>query len=130
SRRPDRPGDDPRGGRAGDRVRGVEPLPGAGRRAPAPALRGDEDRLRAAARRAPARAARDRCATRGGGGRVRPPARGPLDLLRRRHVSDDPRGRKIAVVADSRLEALLPELQAGGFGTIQLPPAGLPPTVV
>jgi hypothetical protein len=42
----------------------------------------------------------------------------------------DPRGRRIAVVADSRLEALLPELEAGGFGTIQLPPAGLEPDVV
>jgi hypothetical protein len=41
----------------------------------------------------------------------------------------DPRGRRIAVVADSRLEALLPELQAGGFGTIQLPPADLEPEV-
>jgi hypothetical protein len=43
--------------------------------------------------------------------------------------SADPRGRRIAVVADSRLEALLPELEAGGFGTIQLPPAGLEPDV-
>jgi hypothetical protein len=45
-------------------------------------------------------------------------------------VTEDARGRKIAVVADSRLEALLPELREGGFGTIQLPPAGLPPAVV
>jgi hypothetical protein len=45
-------------------------------------------------------------------------------------VTDDARGRKIAVVADSRLEALLPELREGGYGTIQLPPAGLPPPVV
>src|SRR5437899_11161106 len=45
-------------------------------------------------------------------------------------MSDDPRGRTIAVVADSRLEALLPELQAGGFGTIQLPPRELPVAVV
>jgi len=44
--------------------------------------------------------------------------------------SADPRGRRIAVVADSRLEALLPELRTAGFGTIQLPPGGLPPTVV
>jgi hypothetical protein len=44
-------------------------------------------------------------------------------------VSDDARGRKIAVVADSRLDALLPELRAGGFGTIQLPPADLPAEV-
>jgi hypothetical protein len=45
-------------------------------------------------------------------------------------VSADPRGRRIAVVADSRLEALLPELREGGFGTIQLPPAGLEPSLV
>ena len=44
--------------------------------------------------------------------------------------SADPRGRRIAVVADSRLEALLPELEAGGFGTIQLPPAGLEREIV
>jgi len=44
--------------------------------------------------------------------------------------SADPRGRRIAVVADSRLDALLPELEAGGFGTIQLPPAGLEAEVV
>jgi hypothetical protein len=41
----------------------------------------------------------------------------------------DPRGRKIAVVADSLLEQLLPELGADGFGMIQLPPAGLAPPV-
>jgi hypothetical protein len=41
----------------------------------------------------------------------------------------DPRGRRVAVVADSRLEALLPELRAGGWGTIQLPPAGLEPEI-
>ena len=40
-------------------------------------------------------------------------------------MSDDPRGRRIAVVADARLEALLPELGASGFGAIQLPPADL-----
>ena len=40
-------------------------------------------------------------------------------------MSTDARGRKVAVVADSRLEALLPELAAKGYGTIQLPPAGL-----
>ena len=45
-------------------------------------------------------------------------------------MSADPRGRRIAVVADSRLEALLPELQASGYGTIQLPPADLEPDVV
>jgi hypothetical protein len=37
----------------------------------------------------------------------------------------DPRARRIAVVADSRLDGLLDELQAGGYGVIQLPPAGL-----
>lgn len=37
----------------------------------------------------------------------------------------DPRARRIAVVADSLLEPLLDELQAGGYGIIQLPPAGL-----
>jgi hypothetical protein len=40
-------------------------------------------------------------------------------------VSADPRSRRVAVVADSRLESLLDELQAGGYGVIQLPPAGL-----
>ena len=44
-------------------------------------------------------------------------------------MTADPRGRRIAVVADSRLEALLPELRASGFGAIQLPPAGLEPEV-
>jgi hypothetical protein len=44
--------------------------------------------------------------------------------------SADPRGRRVAVVADSRLAALLPELEAGGWGTIQLPPDGLDPAVV
>jgi hypothetical protein len=44
-------------------------------------------------------------------------------------VTDDARGRKVAVVADSRLEELLPELTANGYGTIQLPPAALPPEV-
>ena len=38
----------------------------------------------------------------------------------------DPRGRRVAVVADSLLEQLLPELQQEGYGIIQLPPAGLP----
>jgi len=32
----------------------------------------------------------------------------------------------VAVVADSRLDALLPGLAERGYGTIQLPPAGLP----
>jgi hypothetical protein len=44
-------------------------------------------------------------------------------------MSADPRARRIAVVADARLETLLPELQAGGFGAIQLPPANLEPDV-
>jgi len=42
-------------------------------------------------------------------------------------VSADPRGRRVAVVADSRLEGLLTALQEGGYGTIQLPPADLDP---
>jgi sirohydrochlorin ferrochelatase len=33
-------------------------------------------------------------------------------------------------VADSRLSALLPELEARGYGAIQLPPSGLDPAVV
>jgi hypothetical protein len=37
----------------------------------------------------------------------------------------DPRGRRIAVVADSLLGPLLNELDREGFGVIQLPPAGL-----
>jgi hypothetical protein len=40
-------------------------------------------------------------------------------------VSADPRGRRIAVVADSLLETLLDELGAQGYGIVQLPPAGL-----
>ena len=42
-------------------------------------------------------------------------------------MSADPRGRRVAVVADSVLDALLPELHDGGYGTIQLPPADLEP---
>jgi hypothetical protein len=38
---------------------------------------------------------------------------------------NDPRSRKIAVVADSLLGSLLDELDREGFGVIQLPPAGL-----
>ena len=38
---------------------------------------------------------------------------------------NDPRARRIAVVADSLLEATLDELARDGFGIIQLPPAGL-----
>jgi hypothetical protein len=45
-------------------------------------------------------------------------------------VSSDPRGRRIAVVADSRLGELLPELQDQGYGIVQLPPADLPSDVV
>jgi hypothetical protein len=42
----------------------------------------------------------------------------------------DPRSRRIAVVADSLLEAMLDELGREGFGVIQLPPAGLDPETV
>ena len=42
----------------------------------------------------------------------------------------DPRGQRIAVVADSRFDSLLPRLRDEGWGTIQLPPAGLEPDVV
>jgi hypothetical protein len=44
-------------------------------------------------------------------------------------VNADPRSRRIAVVADSLLDALLPRLHDDGFGTIQLPPADLEPEV-
>jgi len=37
----------------------------------------------------------------------------------------DPRSRRIAVVADSLLEPLLPELERQGLGVIQLPPPDL-----
>ncbi len=37
----------------------------------------------------------------------------------------DPRGRRVAVVADSRLDELLDELAAQGYGIIQLPPSDL-----
>ena len=40
-------------------------------------------------------------------------------------MTADPRGRRVAVVADSLLEPLLDELGAQGYGIIQLPPAGL-----
>jgi hypothetical protein len=40
-------------------------------------------------------------------------------------VTGDPRARRVAVVAEAELEALLPELRDRGYGTIQLPPAGL-----
>ena len=44
-------------------------------------------------------------------------------------MNADPRSRRVAVVADSLLDALLPRLHDGGFGTIQLPPADLEPEV-
>jgi hypothetical protein len=44
-------------------------------------------------------------------------------------VTADPRGRRVAVVADSLLEPLLDELREAGFGIIQLPPAGLDPEI-
>jgi hypothetical protein len=44
-------------------------------------------------------------------------------------MNTDPRGRRIAVVADSLLDSLLSELDQQGYGVIQLPPAGLPPDV-
>lgn len=37
---------------------------------------------------------------------------------------EDPRSRRIAVVADSLFEESLDELRDGGWGAIQLPPAG------
>jgi hypothetical protein len=40
--------------------------------------------------------------------------------------STDPRGRRVAVVADSLFAQLLPELREQGYGIIQLPPAELP----
>jgi hypothetical protein len=44
-------------------------------------------------------------------------------------MSADPRARRVAVVADSLLAPLRPELQSQGYGVIQLPPAGLPADV-
>jgi hypothetical protein len=38
---------------------------------------------------------------------------------------NDPRSRRIAVVADSLLETTIDELGRKGYGIIQLPPAGL-----
>jgi len=38
-------------------------------------------------------------------------------------VIEDPRSRRIAVVADSLFEERLDELRDGGWGAIQLPPA-------
>ena len=40
-------------------------------------------------------------------------------------LGSDPRGRRVAVVADSLLEGVLDRLDAEGYGVIQLPPAGL-----
>jgi hypothetical protein len=37
----------------------------------------------------------------------------------------DPRGRKVAVVADSLLDGAIDELGPQGYGFVQLPPAGL-----
>jgi hypothetical protein len=45
-------------------------------------------------------------------------------------INTDPRARRVAVVADSLLERLLPELREQDYGIVQLPPAGLPPDVV
>jgi hypothetical protein len=44
-------------------------------------------------------------------------------------LTADARSRRVAVVADSLLVPLLPELQAHGFGAIQLPPDGLDPVI-
>ena len=40
-------------------------------------------------------------------------------------MSGDPRGRRVAVVADSLLPELLDRLERERYGVIQLPPAGL-----
>jgi hypothetical protein len=45
-------------------------------------------------------------------------------------VTEDPRSYRIVLVADSLLDALLPELEREGLGVIQLPPAGLEAEVV
>ncbi len=42
-------------------------------------------------------------------------------------MSDDPRARKIAVVADELLLERLPQLSSEGYGIMQLPPATLDP---
>ena len=42
-------------------------------------------------------------------------------------VGSDPRGRRVAVVAESLLPTLLDRLDADGYGVVQLPPAGLDP---
>jgi hypothetical protein len=40
-------------------------------------------------------------------------------------VSEDPRSRRVAVVADALLGPRLEELRSEGFGVMQLPPASL-----
>ena len=40
-------------------------------------------------------------------------------------IGSDPRGRKVAVVAESLLPTLLDRLDEEGYGVIQLPPPGL-----
>jgi hypothetical protein len=50
-----------------------------------------------------------------------------LRLPRFGGVTDDPRSRRIAVVADSLLEGRLDELRDQGWGAIQLPPADIDP---
>lgn len=42
-------------------------------------------------------------------------------------AQDYPRGYRVALVADSLLESLLPELEREGYGVIQLPPTNLAP---
>ena len=42
-------------------------------------------------------------------------------------MTDDPRARKIAVVADGLLMERLPQLRNDGYGVMQLPPATLAP---
>ena len=44
-------------------------------------------------------------------------------------MSSDPRSRRVAVVADALLEEMAGELARAGYGMIQLPPAGLEPSV-
>jgi hypothetical protein len=42
-------------------------------------------------------------------------------------VTDDPRSRKVAVVADALLDSALDGLREDGWGVMQLPPAELDP---
>jgi hypothetical protein len=44
-------------------------------------------------------------------------------------VNEDPRARRVAVVAEALLPQLRAELNEGGYGVIQLPPSGLPDAV-